>query len=316
MLTESVSFLRTCRKAAWVIAALIVCASSFSTTSVGRPAKPLSKAEIIDLLKSDVPPARVEELVAEKGMAFRMTAQTERELRAAGANDSLLRALRAAAPRGPASSSSRRATRPTPETEPRAASPAVLFVQSTPGGAQVYVDDEPVGTTSAGGVLKLSRLAAGEHSVRVSLAGYEDHQETAELISGETVHVAANLTAAAAMSGSGAGSEESVAAPNVRPGESYFAALGIVTPESQPEDYMVVDVLEVAPGSPADRVGLHSACAILTLAGVRVTSPQELRRVLSQHRSGETVEITFSDGSLNHTARVRLAVNTPPLRAR
>ncbi len=186
--------------------------------------KPLTKQEVINLLKAEVAHARIEDIAREKGVGFQVTPQVERELRAAGADDSLVRTLRSAT--------------------------------KTPSR-----DEAPSAESSD--------------------------------------------------SGESGGPVESFPAPKVRPGESYFPALGIITPEEQPSDYTVIDVLEVAPGSPAERAGLQSACTILSLAGVRVTSPQHLQKVLNQHRAGETVEITFNDGSLVHTARVRLASSRP-----
>jgi hypothetical protein len=213
------------RRKLWLAILIIGAAGVLVTTgplAAQQRSKPLTKQEVISLLKGEVSHSRIEDLAREKGIAFQVTPQVERELRAAGADDSLLRALRSAS-----------------KTSPR---------ESTP----------PAETPDA------------------------------------------------ADSG---GAADSFPAPEIRPGESYFPALGIVTPESQPADYTVIDVLEVAHGSPAETAGLQSACTILTLAGVRVTSPQQLQKVLSQHRAGETVEITFNDGSLVHTARLRLAGN-------
>jgi hypothetical protein len=77
-----------------------------------------------------------------------------------------------------------------------------------------------------------------------------------------------------------------------------------------------VDVLEVVPGSPAERAGLRSACAILSVAGQRVTSPQELEKVLNRHRAGEIVEITYQDGSQVRASRAQLARGNTPLPTR
>ncbi|HEX4809266.1 MAG TPA: tetratricopeptide repeat protein [Bryobacteraceae bacterium] len=71
-------------------------------------ANPLTEAELVDLLKNYVPPARVAELARDKGINFSVTPQAERELRDAGADNSLIGALRGLAPR----------TAPTPLTPP------------------------------------------------------------------------------------------------------------------------------------------------------------------------------------------------------
>lgn len=143
-----------------------------------KPRDPLSKEEIIKLLKNGVPPVRVESLARQYGVSFELTGEAENQLQQAGAPDSLLEAVR----------TSRIAAKPTGS----ASSPA-LIVQSTPGGAQVYVDDEPVGTTSREGRLKLSQVAPGEHTIRVSLPGYRDHTQQVSLSAGEALAVAANL---------------------------------------------------------------------------------------------------------------------------
>jgi hypothetical protein len=304
---------RIVRQAILVAGIFAIAASNLAPAATPqRPAKPLTQQEVINLLKGDVPPPRIEELVHERGVVFSVTITAEKELRAAGATGSLLTVLRAA---GPRSSPSKRTPNPPehgaqPPVSPpgEGAAAPVLVLQSSPGGAAVHLDDEPIGTTSGNGVLRRTHLLAGNHALRVSLAGYQDFQESIELHPGETLRVTAKLIAASTEVASPPGAFR---APEVRPGDAYFPALGIVTPESQPEDYTVVDVMEVAPGSPAEGAGLHSSCTILSLAGVRVTSPQHLQQVLSQHRAGETVEITFNDGSLVHSARVHLASNTP-----
>jgi hypothetical protein len=63
----------------------------------------------------------------------------------------------------------------------------------TPGGAQVYVDDELMGTTSAQGRVKLSRLSPGQHRVRLSLAGHQDFERVVEVEPGTTAHLTGML---------------------------------------------------------------------------------------------------------------------------
>ena len=67
------------------------------------------------------------------------------------------------------------------------------MIESNPGQSQVYVDDEPVGTTSPEGRLKLTRFAAGQHHVRVSQSGYQEYEETVSLTAGQVTTVAATL---------------------------------------------------------------------------------------------------------------------------
>src|SRR5579863_2438593 len=78
---------------------LVLCVAAHPAKASSPPApKPLSKADIIDLLKGDVPTARVGELVQERGVDFEVTVDAERELRRAGATDDLLATIRSKAP--------------------------------------------------------------------------------------------------------------------------------------------------------------------------------------------------------------------------
>ena len=80
--------------------------SGTSGTSGNRPSAsvpsgpPLSKVEIVTLLQNGVPPARVEQLVEVRGVAFSLTPEITKEINAAGGNRSLLGAIteRATAP--------------------------------------------------------------------------------------------------------------------------------------------------------------------------------------------------------------------------
>jgi len=140
------------------------------------PPKPLTKDEVVKLLGGNVPAKRVEALVRERGIDFQITPETESDLRKAGATDKLLAALHDLAPKSP----------PAPESP-------TLLIQSTPGGANVYVDDVPMGTTSAEGRLRLPTLLSGQHTVRVGLDGYSEYEQTVRLQSGQTASLSAVL---------------------------------------------------------------------------------------------------------------------------
>src|SRR5579862_9475644 len=155
---------------------LLLCAVELPAKAFHPPSpKPLSKNDIIDLLKGEVPSARVSELARENGINFQLTPAVEDELRHAGATNELLATLRDLAPKAPG-----------------------IQIEITPGDAEVYVDDERVGKTSAEGRLKITKLAPGEHRIRVSLNGYKDFERTINLKGGET----SNLTTQLQKSGS------------------------------------------------------------------------------------------------------------------
>lgn len=68
--------------------------SNASRASAGVPAgPPLGKNEVITLLQSGVPVARVEQFVEVRGVSFSMTPEIAREITAAGGNRSLLGAI-------------------------------------------------------------------------------------------------------------------------------------------------------------------------------------------------------------------------------
>ena len=138
--------------------------------------KPLSEAEVIDLLKNDVPSERVASLVRQYGISFEMNDQTESALLVAGATDELLAALR--------------------EASPKPATPPTLMIEATPGGAQVFVDDELMARTSPEGRLKISTLTAGQHNVRISLDGYRDYEQSVTLVAGQIAKASTTLQAA------------------------------------------------------------------------------------------------------------------------
>ncbi len=111
-----------------------------------------------------------------------MTAETERELRQAGADDLLLAALREAAAKPAALAA-------------RPPAPSTLELESVPGDVQVYVDDEFKGTTSKDGRLRVPLLAAGAHHLRFSLEGYQERDDQVDLVAGEDKRYSVNLEA-------------------------------------------------------------------------------------------------------------------------
>src|SRR5208283_2856505 len=112
--------------------------------SLGRAqkaGKKLTKQDVIDLLTGDVPSDQVVQVARKSGISFQVTASVAKEIRDAGGTDDLIRVLRSLSPSAPAA----------PASNPRNApstSPPVLMIESIPGQSQVYIDDEPVGSTS------------------------------------------------------------------------------------------------------------------------------------------------------------------------
>ncbi len=82
--------------------ACLLCASVVLASAQTQPTpKPLSKDDVVNLLKGDVPAKRLEYLARQRGVDFQVTAATESELRNAGATEALLAVLRELAPSPP-----------------------------------------------------------------------------------------------------------------------------------------------------------------------------------------------------------------------
>jgi hypothetical protein len=142
-----------------------------SSVSFSQPGtNPLTKDEVLQLLKGSVSPKRVEDLALRRGIDFQITPEVESNLQQAGADSDLLGTLRVLAPKT-----------------------SMLLIQATPGGVHVYVDDEPVGTTSAEGRLKLSTLLPGQHHLRLSLDGYKDDTRDVAVATGTSLELKATL---------------------------------------------------------------------------------------------------------------------------
>jgi hypothetical protein len=162
-----------CFQSIAIILVCIFCALAFSCFAGAQSsAKPFSKDDVVQLLKGSVSAKRVGELAQTRGIEFQITPEVETELRQLGATDELLSTLHRLAPRT-----------------------ATLVIESSPGSAHVYVDDEPVGTTSSEGRLKLSTLGPGQHRVRLSLDGYRDDSQDVALAAGAVLELKVTLEA-------------------------------------------------------------------------------------------------------------------------
>ncbi|HEV2234760.1 MAG TPA: PDZ domain-containing protein, partial [Terriglobia bacterium] len=231
---------------------------------------------------------------------------TEKELLNAGGNDDLLKVLRQLAPKQSAAES------PASSSSETGSGAPTLLIEATPGGAQVYIDDEPKASTSPEGRVRFSELSPGEHMVRLSLAGYRDYEQKVELKPGQTSSVTTTLEAvksAAAFSQDNTGSTAQSAPPAAPP--SQGAAIGLrVAPNKQP-GMKGVYISQVNPRTPAYRAGLRAGFEILSVDGQPVTSPADLASLVSSHHPGDTVEITYTPSPLSgvpvQSVRVQLA---------
>lgn len=161
------------------IACALALATVLSPRSVAQQSRgPFSEAEVVQALKGDVPPKQVAELARQYGISFQLTAESQARLRKAGATNGLLEALRSLAP-------------PPPLPPPKVAGP--LLIRTIPPAAQVFLDGRPIGMTDAKGELQLAQLLPGEHKVRLTLAGYEDYEQTTNLLAGQSASIPVTL---------------------------------------------------------------------------------------------------------------------------
>ncbi|HJZ67841.1 MAG TPA: hypothetical protein VKF81_06960, partial [Blastocatellia bacterium] len=107
-----------------------------NTTTPSKPAAgvpagaPLSKAEIITMLQSGVPVARVEQFVEVRGVSFAITPQIAREIKEAGGNNALIGAITAKATEAPATTSTARKPVPTAPDYDELTDKAVAAIQA------------------------------------------------------------------------------------------------------------------------------------------------------------------------------------------
>jgi hypothetical protein len=287
-----------------LLALLAAIAIAPAHASAQTAAKKLTSQDVIDLLTGDVPSADVAKQAQKLGISFQVTPAVAKQIRDAGGTEDLIRMLRTLAPHPPA------APAVTPHNAP-AASPPVLMIESTPGQGEVYIDDEPMGTTSQEGRLKLTRLMAGDHRVRISLSGYQDHEETVTLAAGEVTTVAVTLQQPSAQpapfSPQKPQTEETPTAP-----PSQAGYLGVYAMEQQPAGARGVVVSSVVSGTPAGQAGLKAYDTVLAVNGQQVTTAEELKAALATHPAGDVVQITWYNGSRNVTQQIQLVAPPTP----
>jgi hypothetical protein len=300
---------RILKTLALVLALMTVFAFAPSIDTAQSAGRKLSVQEIVNLLTGDVPSDEVAREARKAGISFQVTPSITRQIKDAGGTDDLIQELRELAPReSPAPTPP-----PTPHPVPTA-SPPTLSVISNPGQCQVYVDDEPVGSTSQQGRLRLTQLAAGQHSVRVSLSGYQESEQSVSLEPGRVVTITANLQRIEAPPPT---PQPITPPPSPEPVPSPEPArvnnpgyLGVLPAQQQPQGARGVVISGTQPGGPAAQAGLKAYDTILAVNGQHTPSPQELRGMLAAHQVGEIVQITWYDGTQTVTRQIRLS--SPP----
>ena len=179
--------------------------------------KPLSAENIMELLSGGVDTSRVTYLVLDRGVDFELTPKLEKAFQDAGADPTLMAAIRKSGPSAPRTTTSEIQPNPPahskpapilahPETSrvPSIAPPPPqaatgLIIRSQPGGVAIYIDDELKGETDPQeGVLKVTGLKPGKHHLRATLQGYEDVEGPAEVVAGRLEEIPVTLARAEA----------------------------------------------------------------------------------------------------------------------
>ena len=94
-------------------------------------------------------------------------------------------------PKKPAPAKPAKAQAPKPQAE-KLPEPAQIVIETSPS-AEVYLDDQFAGRASLEGRLVIGNPKAGEHALRVSLAGKKDFAQKVTVVAGQVTKIAAAL---------------------------------------------------------------------------------------------------------------------------
>ena len=280
-----------------------------SLGSAQKAARKLSVQDIVDLLTGDVPSDQVAEEAQKAGISFQVTPDVINQIHGAGGTDDLIAVLQKLSAHAPAPPVN------PPHPGPAPAAPTLVVV-STPGQSQVYIDDAPVGTTSQQGRLRIVQLTPGQHTVRISLNGYQDSEQSITLEAGQVTTVSATLQRVEAppvvtpepVNPEPVNPEPVNPEPTGRVSQPGY--LGILPAQQQPEGARGVVISGAQPGGPAAQAGLKAYDTILAVNGQPASTPQALRAMLAAHQAGDVVQITWYNGTRNISRQIRLSV--PP----
>jgi formylglycine-generating enzyme required for sulfatase activity len=131
--------------------------------------QPLTRDQVLHLVAGGVPSERAAALVKQRGIAFLADEEFLSTLRLAGADDTLIAAVR----------------------EASAAATAPLAVETSPN-AEVFLDGQPQGHTNAQGDLTVE-AKLGPHALKVSLAGKKDFEQNLTLAGRQATQIEARL---------------------------------------------------------------------------------------------------------------------------
>lgn len=134
---------------------------------------PLTREQLHMLVAGGVASRRIAELVSRRGIAFRPTDEFLVSLRTAGADSTLLDALRSAKQ-----------------------TVSAIAVRTLPN-AEIWSDGQLLGKANAQGEYVIYELPVGPHSLRVSAPHHRAYEQSLSLLPGQSVEVNAKLEATA-----------------------------------------------------------------------------------------------------------------------
>ena len=143
-------------------------AAAFFQAPVAAGEPPLTKEQLLELVKGGVPNQRAAELIRDRGIDFQVDDDYVRTLQRAGADARLIEALRRAS-----------------------GVMAGVLVETAPN-AQVFLDGSLQGQADAQGVLTI-QAKLGAHKLKVSLAGKKDFDQSLTVEKGQSIRIVAPL---------------------------------------------------------------------------------------------------------------------------
>lgn len=135
-------------------------------------AKPLTEAEVIDLLRNYVPPVRVAQLAHEKGIDFSLSPDDEKRLRRAGAGPALIETLRELAPKAVAPEPVIKLFTADPTSLSRSA-PSTMLSWSVSDATEVTIDPD-IGRVDLIGSVSASPAKTTTYTLHATRAGGGD----------------------------------------------------------------------------------------------------------------------------------------------
>ena len=142
-------------------------AASLQAAGAVKP-QPMTKQQLLELVVARIPNQRIMELLKDRGIDFQVDNDYASALRHAGANDLLIAAVRKAS-----------------------AATGEVTVGTAPN-AQVFLDGDPRGQADAQGALEF-RATLGAHTLKVSLPGKQDFEQSVTVVEGQSARVVAQL---------------------------------------------------------------------------------------------------------------------------